>query len=244
MTHIESMPPPIEGSTSRHPRPTPNLSQDLFSVLRPFRGEYERAAANYKRTQGSAILSRYQRNRERVDNWLRLRDSMMLPMIASPEEATKLTLEVVHLIDGLLTSQSSANGHIIRLTHLCGENSDSKREEPNIMVLDLIAQVLVHQQKHGGRSCSVSDLAAMEKASLQGLWDIFWDRVHQSGIKYLFIFLDNVDKLFLASKTPTQGVQEALRQLVRNLKPSDSRPGVLIKAMVTAKERAMAQCFL
>lgn len=241
MAQIENGLPHGDRPAPRHNQPTIKPSRD-FSVLRPFHGEFERVASDYKRVQGGGIGSRYTLNRAAIGRWIMSKDSNTLPMCARSDETTKLTLETIELIDFLI-GQSPPSGQDLRLVHLCREKSNLKREKPSIMILDLLAQVLKCQERCGGQACSSDDLARIEMADPKALWEMFWSRVQQLGVRRVFIFLDNIDELFLAYGTPSDSLKEALGHLVKNLRPPNSQSHILVKALVTCNSPSMVDCF-
>lgn len=241
MAQIGNGPPHEDRSAPRHIQPNIKPPRD-FSILRPFHGEFDRVAINYKRVQGGAIGSRYTLNRVPIGRWITSKDSSTLPICARSDEATKLTLETVELVDFLI-GQSPLNGQDLRIVHLCGEKSNLKRERPTIMILDLLSQVLRWQERSGGQACSSDDLARMELADPKVLWETFWSRVQQLGIQRLFIFLDNIDELILAYGTPSDSLKEALRHLVNNLKLPNSQSHILVKVLITCNSTSTEKMF-
>ncbi|KAM7199521.1 hypothetical protein V8F20_005705 [Naviculisporaceae sp. PSN 640] len=204
------------------------------SMLRPFYGEFERALESYRRAQGRAMGSRFMANRNRIGPWLVTRESGILATCAPFYEATKLTLETIEVVDFMF--EKSPNGiQDLRLVHLCGENAQLKQEKPNIMILDLISQVARHQERFTGQVCAQDRLATMENLKPEALWHCFWERIRESGIQRLFVFLDNLDELFPACPPQSLSAKQALRFLAYNLDPLNVQLDIQLKVWITCK---------
>lgn len=209
--------------------------------MKPFQGESERATAPYRRIQGGAIGSRFALNWDRIGPWLESKESTLLAVRAPSDEATKLTLETIMVVD-LIIKRSQQNSQDLRLVHLFGSKPHQKKGNPNIMILDLISQVMKHHEKNNESARSPDDRIRIETADPKLLWETFWQRAREAGIHRLFIFLDNVDQFFLA-EAPSDPVKRALRYLVGNLKPPIQQSGFQIKVWVTCNTRNMEDCF-
>jgi len=233
--------PPL--ASARPPQQSPLVDDfnNLFPILQPFRDNFKLALAR----NGSKNIP-VTEHLQRFANFLSPSNTLNLLALKlqTNDFQHDFMLKAFQVYDQSvrkLALQQQDVSHMVCLAHLCGAEARYKGAQPKILVLDLLSQMLEHQQRVNSKGHLLDGLGT-EDDNLNSHFTSLQKCIRDSGVKYLLILLDEVDALFeechrLQSDLPL-GFEPAMDQwecLVDNLKTLPSQlEGTTVKIVVTS----------